>query len=456
MKKVFLFAAAAAALIASQAARANEYTDVIDAFDMKFNGDPFDIHLRFGYETALRKSMIRREAFERIPREWDYFPYASIAQSKQLTHTLKTEVDIGLFRDLSFRLGLPIVLRDSRELKDRMDGSPWRDMDGDGVPNEVFPTDFKSPDRSGIDYISTGLWWGILTQKRDETKPNWTFFLEGRFGVGEPLKAACQPGSTGCNTDPNKPMNTKGGISRGVNEVVLGTRLSRRFGYVDPYFGIEALLSIPKDGTAYSYNDENAINTLPPLVGSLDFGIEVIPWERKEQGRKLVIGIGGGGKYHSEGREYTPLFDVLGVYGKAEQSAANKGINNIDDNGDPYVDFNGSGKPDPGSQERLATGEYIGLTDVENYASFYGKLFVSVQPAKYVKLRLGALFGHETEHFITKTDQCAAGKLGFVDGAYQCLDPNWGHRPYLDSPGNRFRAEETFIFNFFVDAVAMF
>ncbi|MCU0663455.1 MAG: hypothetical protein MUC50_14150 [Myxococcota bacterium] len=452
MKKVSLFAAALAALVASFGALANEYTDVIDAFDMRFNGDPFDINLRIGYETALRKSTIRREAFDHLPLAWDYFPYTDVAQFKQVTHTLKTEVEIGLFHDLSFRLALPVVLRDSRQLKDKMGNSPWSDLDGDGVPNQLFPTDFTSPDRSGIDYISAGLWWGILDQERDDTKPNWTFFLEGRFGVGETLKAGCMAGAVNCEDG----MNIKGGISRGFNEIVLGTRLSRRFGYVDPYFGLEVVMGVPKEGTAYSDNDENAVNTLPPLVGSLDFGMEIIPWEQKEQGRKVVISIGGGGKYHSEGREYTPLFDVLGIFGDPEHSAANEGINNIDENGKPYVDYNSNGLPDPDGQERGAAETFSGLTDVENYASFYGKLFVSVQPAKYVKLRIGTLMGHETEHFITKTDQCDGGNLGFEDGAYQCLLPNYGHRPYLDSPGNRFRAEDTFIFNFFVDALAMF
>lgn len=456
MKKVTLLVASMAVLLASAAAQTNEYTDVIDAFDMRFNGDPFDINIRLGYETSLRQSTIRREAFDYQPLSWDYFPYMTVAQSKQVTHTLKTELDIGLFHDLSFRLGLPIILQDSRQLTDKMGGNQWSDLDGDGSPNTLFPTDFQSPDRSGIDYLSAGLWWGILDQERDDTKPNWTFFLEGRFSVGAPLVAACQAGSPDCNTDPSKPMNIKGGVSRGLNEIVLGTRLSRRFGYVDPYFGLEALLGFPKEGTAYSSNSENSINSLPPVVGSLDFGIEVIPWEQVEQERKVTIGVGGGGKYHSEGREYTPLFDVLGVYGDPIQSAANQGINSLDDNGAPYVDFNANGEPDPNSFERGAAERFGGLTDVENYATFYGKFYVAVQPAKYVKLRLGTLFGHETEHFITKTDQCGSGNLQFNQGGYECARPNFGNRPYLDSPGNRFRAEETFLFNFFVDAIAMF
>ena len=40
-------------------ARANEFTDVIDAFDMEYN-DPFDINLSVGYERFQRSSVIRR------------------------------------------------------------------------------------------------------------------------------------------------------------------------------------------------------------------------------------------------------------------------------------------------------------------------------------------------------------------------------------------------------------
>jgi hypothetical protein len=94
------------------------------------------------------------------------------------------------------------------------------------------------------------------------------------------------------------------------------------------------------------------------------------------------------------------------------------------------------------------------MTDVENYATIFGKVFIAVEPAKYVKFRVGSNFSHETEHFITKTDQCPSDQV-LSDGS-GCAVYNWGHRPELDNPGNRFRAEKTFIWDFFIDATAQF
>lgn len=447
MKKLFLAVLILGALPLSRSSQANEFTDVIDAFDND-NDDPFDINLSIGYERTYRSSLIRRESLTDSPHAWDYYAYRNMFEYTQATHVLDMGLEIGLYKDLSLTLGLPLVLNDSRKLTAHGD-LQWKDHDADGQPDALLTLPFSSPERSGIDYFSVGLWWGILDQGRVDTQPNWTIFAEGRFGVGDPLKPACAPGSS---TDDTIGCGGDGGISRGLNELHIGTRLSRRHGILDPYFGFSALLGFPKDGTQYSVGKyKGSINELPPIVASLDFGMEIIPWEAPEEERKLSIGIGAGGKYHSEGREYTQLFDALGSSQYFKNQAA--------------VDFNGDGNQDssnPGGlvddyewHEQRAQDEtdgHPGLTDVENYASFYGKLFVMVQPAKYVKFRVGGLWGHETEHFITKTDQC---QTGYIVGGV-CQWPNYGHRPEIDTPGDRFRAEKTFLWTFFIDALAMF
>ena len=55
-----------------------------------------------------------------------------------------------------------------------------------------------------------------------------------------------------------------------------------------------------------------------------------------------------------------------------------------------------------------------------------------IQPAKYVKLRVGTKLGHETEHFITKTDQCPSDQVNTASGL--CETYNWGHRPSSTAP----------------------
>ncbi|MCP4604764.1 MAG: hypothetical protein GY847_30295 [Proteobacteria bacterium] len=432
---------------------ANEYTDVIDAFDKEYN-DPFDLNLSVGYERFQRSATIRRENTDSSadPHNWDYYAYRTMFKSKQVSHMLHMNLEVGIYKDLSLKFRLPLILNDKRELRAHSDwNNEWRDLNGDGASDAddaLFRLPLISADRSGVDYFAVGLWWGILDQGRDDTKPNWTFYAEGRFGVGKQLEAACSmAGGDSCGSIGYKP-NTKSGISRGLNEFAFGTRLSRRYGLFDPYFGIEALVGWAKDGSLYFNEGERSgqLNKMPPVVGTLDFGLEIIPWEVPEKHLKFSINVGGTGKYYSEGREYTPLFDALGTseYFVDKQD---------------YVDFNGNDVNDQGHEHDAARpGVWTGMTDVENYAMFQGKLILMIQPAKYIKFHLGTGFGHETEHFITKTDQCRYENLkqDVATGMSACTNPNYGHRPGIDDPGNRFRAEKTFLWTFLVDAVAMF
>ena len=244
-------------------------------------------------------------------------------------------------------------------------------------------------------------------------------------------------------------MEDRGGVSRGVNEVKFGTRLSRRIGIFDPYFGIDAKIGFPK-GTAentdfYALDNSKSgqINALPPIVGNMDFGMEITPWEQPAKQRRLVIGIGAGAVFNSEGRDYTPLYDALGT-------SSYFATNTYD-----YVDFNGNGRNDGNEQNPHM--RWTGMTDVENYATIFGGLFVLMQPAKYIKFRVGGKWAHDTQHFITKTDMCSISLTDAAAGnTDQCSSYNYGYRPELDNPGSRFRAEKTFVGSFYANVTAMF
>ena len=71
----------------------------------------------------------------------------------------------------------------------------------------------------------------------------------------------------------------------------------------------------------------------------MDVGFEIIPWEQKSKHRRLVIGLGGGATYNSEGREYTPLYDALGTSDYFLDSSY-------------FVDFNGNGQSDGGDERK--------------------------------------------------------------------------------------------------------
>jgi hypothetical protein len=200
--------------------------------------------------------------------------------------------------------------------------------------------------------------------------------------------------------------------------------------------GIDGMLGWYKNEDFTMSEAAGALNHMPPLQGTFDFGMEITPWEVPAEFRKFVISFGGGATYVSEGRTYTPLFDALGTSKYFETNA----------------DINDSGTTGDIPEEDAALAAWNGMTDIENYSVFFGKLNLSIQPAKYVKFNLGVNLGHESEHFITKTDQCPAGKV--VNG--ECTNYNPGHRPEVDKPGTRFRAENTFVWSLLLDAVAQF
>ncbi len=433
----------------SSLAVANEYTDVVDAADDD-NDDPFDANISVGYERFQRTATIRREDISGTPEKWDYYASENAFKYEHVAHILNINLDIGLYKDLALKARLPMVLNDQREIKAYDGWNNWGDFNGDGTVDALFELPLKSPERSGIDYFALGLWWGIFNQERDDTKPNWVLFAETRIGVGEEMKAACSlSGTQDCGAQSyadNTDYVTGSGVGRGLIEIVVGTRFSKRIGIIDPYFGIEALVGFAKDGSPYKDPDnaDGVINTMPPIVGSFDVGMEIIPWEVPDRDLKFVIGVGGGGKYHSEGREYSPLFDALGTSAYFHDQT--------------FVDFNTNGVNDGGDETAAAQPNYSysGMTDVDNYGTFYGRLYLLIQPAKYVKFRVGSDLGHETSHFITKTDKCRSDNDSWNGTANVCNRYNYDHRPEANSPGRRFLADKTLLWQLFIDATAMF
>lgn len=424
-------------IAASPCASAGEFTDVIDAFD-KDNGDPFDLNLRIGYQRFQETGDITRETLSPDPQfqhSLDYYPKYKFGTYKHTQNILDLALDIGLFRDVSFRFGLPIILSDDRSITKKLGWAPRTESP---VSQDVlFGASVRSPQRSGVDYLSAALWWAIFDQSRTKEYPTITAFIEGRFAVGKKLTAACVKGDS-----PNLCDNTKsGGISNNVNQLRMGLHFSRRYDFLEPFMGIDGMVGFYK-GKDITMGG-GALNDMPPIKGTFDFGMELVPWEVPDEHRKFFIVIGGGAIYHSEGRTYTPLFDALGTSSYFTDPTT----------GSADIDNNGTTDHTPGGSEQEALSAWNGMTDIENFAEFFGRLDIAIQPAKYVKFNLGFKAGHKSEHFITKTDQCTAGS---VSSTGVCSFYNPGHRPQIDEPGTRFRSEKTFVWSLFLDATAQF
>ncbi|MBI2894893.1 MAG: hypothetical protein HYY06_15160 [Deltaproteobacteria bacterium] len=397
-----------------------EFTNVIDAFD---EDDPFDLNVSIGYERTLRRGKVRRESNNPGVSEDGYIDYVDLARYSQLTNTLVISGAIGLYHDLQLWTRWPLVLSDTRELKlddavTAEQGQLRRDCGTGGADPEtcLFDLPFKSPERSGVDSFSLGLDWGILSQERDDTKPNWVLGVEAAFGIGSQLEAATE--------------DEDGGISRGTVLLAASSSFSHRYRYLEPYLGVRFSIEIPKGDSLFPDADEfkGRLNTLPPIVGAMLFGAEIVPWENAQSFQRFSIDLRASGTFNSEGRNYSELFDALGTSQHPQILQPNK-----------------SGQ------------EFNGMTDVENYGTFAGRLSLNVQAARYVKFNLGAILAHDQEHGITFTDACnpdadvAVAQAPCTRGA-----PNPDHRPVIDLPGHRFRVEESTIFTFFATGTAMF
>jgi hypothetical protein len=440
-----------------------EITSVVDAFD---KDDPFDLNLTLGFQQTWKHANIRRETSLNQPGLSDGNFVAStenVASYNQQISTLNVGADVGLYRDLALILRLPIILQDAQTLSD-LNGSsqnPQRLQDSAG--QQIFKVPFQSPTRSGVDWFSVGLDWAIFNQQRDSTKPTWVVGIEGRFGVGSPMHACnASPNATVECPTPGKPtVNRDPGIGRAMNSLGAHTIFSRRFGYVEPYWGLWFLADFPQSNSDFGATDnlQGDVVNHPPLVGTFSMGTEIVPWERRDQFQRLVFDVRASGTYHSEGRDYTELFDALGSTQAGTLTTPNPGAYHAA----PSGPNKGMSVGDPGSQPVY----FNGITDQLAYVSVGGRAGVTWQAGEYIKFVAGVDFTYNESHLITADQACnpsftsdagAAGPCHSTSGNTTKVTgiPNPNYRPTLDAPGNRFLSDDGTIVDLWLNGVVMF
>ena len=490
-------------------AEPGEVVDVVDAFD-EANKDPFDLHLSLGFVQSWESAKIRRESNlgpDGQPSSAGFtHNVENIAQYKHTWSTLNLRADVGLFHDLGFFVRVPLTLADDRKLDD-LDGSqngvnqPSGRASDPATGDPLFKLPFKSPTRSGVDYIAAGLRYSIFNQNRDPTKPTWTIELEGRFGVGEPMhpcnanpdtidpaayRAAgltppSNPGTyaqcPNVNGDNVKYDETSGrywrnpndgglspGVSRGTNAVRLGTMISERYRYVEPYGGFWFMAEFQKRDTPmgnFSGVDGVIVNH-PPLQGGLVGGVMVHPWENRESFQRFSIDLRFKATYVSQGRDYTPLFDALGSSNAQSLIAPNPSSYHA---GTPVTDP-ATGKTTTPSVGNYSSNIYFkGVTDVEAHGIFGGSMAFIMQAGQFIKFNAGLGLQYIQAHLVSSSDACNpdltpkdgdAGRcrtqgIGGVTGT-----PNPNHRPVIDLPGRRFRVTEDFVWDAWLTGTVMF
>jgi len=202
--------AALAALALAPAARGAEITRVASAADPD---DPFDLDITVVYRHATQNGKITRESCDTLPCT----PTSKIIDSAELRFTRTADlptarVAIGLYHDLELHVELPWVLGDDRQYK-YADGvsdanssiyNEAYDASGltgagsacpGGAPCPIFQVGQTAYHGKAFADMLVGVAWGILSERRDDTKPTWVVGLDVTLPSAGRYDPSTAPGS---------------------------------------------------------------------------------------------------------------------------------------------------------------------------------------------------------------------------------------------------------------------
>jgi hypothetical protein len=413
-----------------------EYTDVIDAFDGP--DDLIDFNVRLSFARSQEDASISRE---RNPAGAFAVDSVHVADYRSVRSQLVLATEIGLYKDLMLYGALPLVFSDSRELRlpesARCDSSACKhrartvesaldDPPPEGDPSLLFqPSPLSAAKtRSGVPVVDLGVAWGITNQYREPGMPTWVISAEGRFSVGSPMKACLATSSC----DPGK--------SRGTTRLLVGTRWSYRYRFVEPYLGLDQAFEWASSASeAFKPKGDGLYfgDTGLPSVTGLTLGGTIVPWEHRGRFQQLSIDVRGRFEYVSAGRDYTPLFDALG------------------DSANPYL-------ATPIEFESGSSVEFNGLTQVDAYAKLGLDIALAMQAARYVRFRVDLVVSHATQHLLTGASACtsASRPSGSTDDTCGDKQPNALYRAVIDQPGQRFAMSAQLAYTLSATATAQF
>ncbi len=465
-----------------------EVTDVVDAFD---GDDVFDLHLTLGYQYSTRSAHIRRESAINSAANpglssGDFTSSEmNVATYDETTSRLNTRADIGLYHDIALYLRMPIILSNDRKLSDLNGSAAVQNitaMGGPADPGPLFTLPFNAPQRSGIEYLALGFDFAFMNQFRDRTKPTWMAGFEARFGLGEPLHACnadiaalqCanftdvnRSGKAGDAPGIEEGVFSSGsgspGVSRGTTGLELHSFISRRIKYIEPYAGFRTLFEFPQDKSDFGATDlKGSLVNHPPLQGWVYAGLQIIPWEQREQFQRVTFDGRVGASYRSEGRDYSELFDALGSSTAPSIRRPTYATYKLD----PAAN-DGSSVADQSSQHVYFTG----ITDVAAYMGWQAAVSVTWQAGEYIKFTAGGVYTREQGHIITADQPCNPDFNNDIGASGPCRNekvvgtsktinqtgiPNPNYRPTIDAVGRRFKTEDSNLWDAFVMGIVMF
>jgi hypothetical protein len=434
---------------------AAELIDVIDAGDAD---DPFDFRADVTFRRSLRRAKLTREfncgqgEFAGSASGQDPCPFAppegQLLNVKELrfervVQEIVPRIRIGLYQDLELFIEAPVTLSNVQGIRFAGNGGnkngvvitpenstimPANGADLFNVPPEGLPT------RAGFGDMMFMIRYSPISQARDPQRSTWTFELGYRAPTGEVMEAG------------NK------GVGRGVHELVLATGLSKAFRYVDPYTRFELVLPFAAQGSRFKDYRDAQQYIGPGQRMKFDVGVEFSPYFNPETGAKVFFDLGFSARYQAEGRDYSELFDALGMANTPCPDASGPATDSR--NLPNQACFN------PDSQSEAAKTAHDGITTVEQFMAVQAKMGLGIYVSEHAKIGASLSLAHETEHFISNadvgTDVDGSGRVeSRGQPGYNGAEHNPTFSAAIDRPGRRIRVEETTVFSVGVSIALM-
>ncbi len=411
---------AALVLLLAIPASAAEITRIASSFEEK---KPFGIFLDIAFERTQDRGKITREWYQD-----DALKDVNELRYQLVDTQLKFDAHVGIWRDLEFHFGLPIVFQYDRT---------WGFTKGTGPENTTIYRNCQdasgaacatpgmgsgrlfevgervSSFRGGLGNLTFGLAYAFFNQAKDDTKPTWIVGLDYQA----PTAAVNNPSKL---TSPDQ----RGAIGDKFHRYKFYTTISKRIGRIDPYFQLHYTLPFRGPGTYSNCDDpsktrlgrpENCgvkgwdrgtTGTHAPHTGGFLVGTEVAAFERPARHQKVAFDLRAFLTYVSEGRTNNELSDL---FGKMLQSS--------------------------------------------DYAQVGGQFGFVGQAAEFISIKGNASLAYNTEHFLTneRVGQDFSGN-GLVDLTQNPDEQNPLYDARIDAVGRRFRIAEQFVFKFEITA----
>jgi hypothetical protein len=477
-RRSFAYLASLSSLLAgSSVAVAAEGTEIASAMD---EDDPFDIFIGVDYEFTAKRAAIKREfAGPEDGMADGPMPIVKDLLYFEDKHVITPHVQIGLFHDLEINIALPITVNDSRhyEFDQREDPCVFTGDDANctnegnsrtftdgllpnaggmlgydaGDPTTNFSpgstTVFKGVDRAGLDQVHLGLAWAPMNQERDDTKPTWVIGGEFRLSIGEPMRF-----------DKLNPSR-EDGAGRGYSEFRAYTSLSKRTPWAEPFVTFFWQSPLPMDGDEPGDADSSGFWNVgfgqdavyPQQQAGTTFGFNGIPWQNPRQNQYLAIEVRANATAHFEGRGYSEMWEIF-AYGGDVTTEPSAPLG---------VDLDPTSAAD-------ALIEHPGVTTIENYLTFGGRLGLRGQMGDNAKFNASFAIDYDQSHRISWTDAgkelpgCSATRTtgceemndDVVTPGTKEVNPLFNR--LIDLPGRRYLVDESVSYVFMISGTLMF